>query len=74
MAELPGLTVRLPEPKSFYGDHKLARAWISSVRRYFTAVGLDEDDEAHSERMASICCALMQGNAARWMDRLELQN
>ena len=67
------LAVKLPEPKPFYGDHKLARAWMSVTKRYFIAVGLDEDEAAHSERMVQICCALMQGNAACWMDRLELQ-
>ena len=59
MAQLQALAVKLPEPKLFYGDHKLARAWMSAVKRYFIAVGLDEDEAAHSERMVHICCALM---------------
>ena len=40
---LPNITVKLPKPKAFHGDHKQARAWLSAVYRYFTAVGLDED-------------------------------
>ena len=46
---------------------------MSAVKRYFIVVGLDEDEAAHSEWMVHICCDLMYGNAARWMDRLELQ-
>ena len=49
MAQLQALAVKLPEPKPFYGDHKLARAWMSAVKQYFIAVGLDEDEAAHSE-------------------------
>ena len=59
MAQLQALAVKLPEPKPFYGDHKLARAWMSAVKPYLIAVGLDEDEAAHSERMVHICCALM---------------
>ena len=59
MAQLQALAVKLPEPKPFYGDHKLARAWMSVVKRYFIVVGLDEDEAAHSEWMVHICCALM---------------
>ena len=58
MAQLQALAVKLPEPKPFYGDHKLARAWMSAVKRYFIAVRLDEDEAAHSERMVHICFAL----------------
>ena len=38
------ISVKLPKPKAFYGDHKQARVWLSAVRRYFTAMGLDEDE------------------------------
>ena len=41
---LPDISVKLPEPKAFYGDHKQARAWLSVVQRCFTTVGLDEDE------------------------------
>ena len=41
---LPDISNKLPEPKAFYGDHEQARAWLSAVYRYFTAVGLDEDE------------------------------
>ena len=41
---LPDILVKLPKPKAFYGDYKQARAWLSAVHRYFTAVGLDEDE------------------------------
>ena len=37
------ILVKLTEPKAFYGDHEQARAWLSAVHRYITAVGLDED-------------------------------
>ena len=50
---------QLQEPKLFYGDHKLARAWMSVVKWYFIALGLDEDEAAHSERMVHIFCGLM---------------
>jgi len=49
MAQLQALAVKLLKPKPFYGDHKLARAWMSAVKWYFIAVGLDEDKAAHSE-------------------------
>ena len=41
---LLNISVKLPEPKAFYGDHKQGRAWLSAVCRYFTAVGLDKDE------------------------------
>ena len=41
---LPDISVKLPEPKVFYGDYKQARAWLSAVHRYFTAVGLDKNE------------------------------
>ena len=59
MPQLPALAVKLPKPKPFYVDHKLARAWMSAVKRYFIAVGSDEDKAAHPERIVHICCALM---------------
>ena len=59
MAQLQALAVKLPEPKPFYGDHKLARAWMSAVKWNFIVVGLDEDEAAHSKRMVHICYALM---------------
>lgn len=68
------VSVKLPEPKAFYGDNKLARSWLSAIRRYFAAVELDEDEPADTIRMCTLACALMQGNAARWLDRLELSN
>ena len=68
---LSDISIKLPEPKAFYGDHKQARAQLSAAYRYFTAVGLDKDEQAHSVWMTNICCTLMQGNAAWWMDHLE---
>ena len=41
---LPDISIKLPDPKAFYGNHKQVRAWLSAVYRYFTAMGLDKDE------------------------------
>ena len=41
---LPDISLMLSKTKVFYGDHKQYRAFLSAVYRYFTAVGLGEDE------------------------------
>ena len=69
---LPDISVKLPDPKAFHGDHKQSKAWLSKVCRYFIVVVLAKDEWAHSIQMTNICCALVQGNAAQWMYYLEM--
>ena len=66
-------TVKLPEPPRFSGNMKEARSWLTTLRRFFNAAGFHEDHEADQLRMCKVAVALMVGDAARWMDRLEVQ-
>ena len=38
------MSVKLPEAKVFYRDHKQSRVCLNAVHRYFTAVELEEDE------------------------------
>ena len=53
------MSMKLPEPKPFTGQRKVARAWITQLTRYFTATGLDAQVAAQSARMCNIALALM---------------
>ena len=53
------MSMKLPEPKPFTGQRKVARAWITQLTRYFTAAGLDAQVAAQSARMSNIALALM---------------
>ena len=52
-----------------------AHAWLSTLKRYFIAVGLTYKATEAADTLAACqdTVALMTGNAARWMDRLEVQ-
>ena len=44
------------------------------MKCYFQAVGLKEDEPSHSIQMCNVCSASVQGNAAKWIDWLEMVN
>ena len=52
-----------------------AHVWLSTLKRYFIAVGLVYKATEASDTLAACQYAvvLMAGNVARWMDRLEVQ-
>ena len=53
------MSMKLPEPKPFTGQRKVAHAWITQLTRYFTVAGLDAAVAAQSARMCNIALALM---------------
>ena len=63
------------EPKLFNGNNMQAHAWLSTFKRYFIASGLTykASDAAKTLAVCQYAVLLMAGNAARWMDRLEVQ-
>ena len=44
---LLGIKVRSPELKDFCGNSKQAQLWLSAVKYYLQAVGLEEDKPSH---------------------------
>ena len=50
---------KLLEPKAFYGESKQARIWLSAMKQYFQAVGLEEYESSHSIQMCNIYSALL---------------
>ena len=70
----PQISIKLAEPKPFNGNTMQARAWLSALKRYFIAIGLIYKATEASGTLAACqyAVALMAGNAARWMDRLEV--
>ena len=71
----PQISIKLVEPKPFNGNTTQACAWLSALKRYFIAVGLIYKATEASGTLAAYqyAVALMAGNTARWMDRLEVQ-
>lgn len=66
------LTVKIPEPSPFKGEKEQAKSWLNKLKRYFIAVGLDL--AVDTLRANAIAQALMDGNAAKWLDRLVVSN
>ena len=54
--------------------HASLHAWLSALKKYFIAIGLVYKATEASGTLAACqyTVALMAGNAARWMDRLEV--
>ena len=48
--------------------------WLSTLKQYFVVVGLTytATKAADTEAMCQYTVVLMAGNAARWIDRLEV--
>ena len=70
----PQITIKLAEPKPFNGNTTQAHAWLSALKWYFISVGLVYKviEASGTLEAYQYAVALMVGNAARWMDRLEL--
>lgn len=68
------ISAKLAEPKHFAGKGQEARSWLSALKRYYIAVGIKfVTTEEHTTLQAcQYAVALMTGNAARWVDRLEV--
>ena len=64
------ISLKLAEPKHFTGKQADAKSWISTLKRYFLAVGVPYTGDG-TERAARYAIALMAGNASKWVDRLE---
>ena len=67
--------MKLAEPKPFNGNNMEARMWLSTLKCYFNTVGLTytATEAADTQAVYQYTVVLMGGNAARWMDRLEVQ-
>ena len=68
------ISAKLAEPKHFAGKGQEARSWLSALKRYYIAVGINYVT-AEGQATLQACqyaVALMTGNAARWVDRLEV--
>ena len=63
------------EPKPFNGNTMQAHTWLFTLKLYFIAVGLIYKATKASGTLTvyQYAVALMASNAARWMDRLEVQ-
>ena len=70
----PQINIKLAEPKLFNGNTTQARVWLSALKQYFIAIGLVYKATKAFGTLAAYqyAVALMAGNAARWMGRLEL--
>ena len=70
----PQISIKLAEPKPFNGNTTQAHTWLSALKRYFIAVELIYKATKASGPLAACQYAvtLMAGNAASWMDRLEV--
>ena len=70
----PQISIKLAEPKPFNGNTTQACTWLSALKRYFIAIGLIYKATKASGTLAACqyAVALMAGNVARWMDRLEV--
>ena len=68
------VNIKLAEPKPFNGYTMQAHVWLYTLKWYFIAVGLIYKATEASGTLAACqyAVALMAGNGARWMDRLEV--
>ena len=71
----PQISIKLVEPKPFNGNTMQAQTWLFTLKQYFIAIGLIYKATKAAETLAACqyAVALMAGNAARWMNRLEVQ-
>ena len=71
----PQISIKLAEPKPFNSNTIQACAWLSALKWYFIVVGLTftATEAADMEAACQYTVVLMAGNAARWIDRLEVQ-
>ena len=69
------ISIKLPEPKPFNSNTMQAHMWLSILEHYFIAVGFTytANKAADTEAACQYVVVLMEVNAARWMDRLEVQ-
>ena len=65
------IQIRVPEPKAFDGEKRIAKSWLKSVKRYFIAAVLNKWSNEHNTQMNAIAQALMRARASKWLDRLE---
>ena len=71
----PQISIKLVEPKPFNSNTMQACAWLSTLKQYLIIVGLTYKATEVADTLAACqyAVALMAGNGARWMDRLEVQ-
>ena len=71
----PQINIKLVETKPFNRNNMQACAWLSALEWYFIEVGLTYAATEAADTLAAYQyeVVLMSGNAARWMDRLEVQ-
>ena len=62
------------EPNPFYYNTTQAHEWLSILKYYFIVVGFTyaATKAADAEAVYQYTVVLMSGNAARWMDSLEV--